>query len=429
VTDLHSDHSDHTAALPIVLEQQPLPAQASISAALNDYWGRIRGGDLGSLPSVLGLVALIVVFTLLKGNTFLSLLNFSNLLNQGAAVIVVAMGLIFVLLLGDIDLSAGYAGTSGAILAVTLTLHLWPLPLALLASIGTGAVIGLAIGLLVARLGIPSFVVTLAFFLGLQGLQLIIIGEGGTIGINNTQILALMNSQLSVLQSWILFFFIVAGWGGYSLRRITGRRKAGLPAEAMSVFLGKLILMIVLLGGATFLLTQERSVNPAFNSLKGIPMVVPVILVLLVVLTFLTQQTAFGRHIYAVGGNAEAARRAGINVKNVRTICFVICSTMAAFAGLLLVSRDQSVSPSTGGATTLLYAVGAAVIGGTSLFGGRGKIKDAIFGGLVLAVILNGLPLITQSSGIQYIVTGLVLLVAASVDAISRRRASSSGRA
>jgi D-xylose transport system permease protein len=430
VTDLHSDHSDHTAALPIVLEQQPLPAQASISAALTDYWGRIRGGDLGSLPSVLGLVALIVVFTLLKGNTFLSLLNFSNLLNQGAAVIVVAMGLIFVLLLGDIDLSAGYAaGTSGAILAVTLTLHLWPLPLALLASIGTGAVIGLAIGLLVARLGIPSFVVTLAFFLGLQGLQLIIIGEGGTIGINNTQILALMNSQLSVLQSWILFFFIVAGWGGYSLRRITGRRKAGLPAEAMSVFLGKLILMIVLLGGATFLLTQERSVNPAFNSLKGIPMVVPVILVLLVVLTFLTQQTAFGRHIYAVGGNAEAARRAGINVKNVRTICFVICSTMAAFAGLLLVSRDQSVSPSTGGATTLLYAVGAAVIGGTSLFGGRGKIKDAIFGGLVLAVILNGLPLITQSSGIQYIVTGLVLLVAASVDAISRRRASSSGRA
>jgi D-xylose transport system permease protein len=172
----------------------------------------------------------------------------------------------------------------------------------------------------------------------------------------------------------------------------------------------------------TFFLNQERSRRPELTSIMGVPYIFPLIIALLIGLTFVLSRTGFGRHIYAVGGNAEAARRAGINVARIKMACFMICSTLAAVAGILFASRDNSISPSTGGSTTLLFAVGAAVIGGTSLFGGRGKISDAVLGGLVVAVIANGLPLITSEAGIQFIVTGLVLLVAASVDALSRRR-------
>jgi D-xylose transport system permease protein len=207
------------------------------------------------------------------------------------------------------------------------------------------------------------------------------------------------------------------------------RRRTGLVAQSPQVWLVKLVTLAALLGAAVFILNQERSRNPNLTSIQGVPYVVIVILLLLVVLTYNLTRTSFGRHVYATGGNAEAARRAGISVARIKIYCFIACSSLAAVAGILFASKDQSVSPSTGGSTTLLYAVGAAVIGGTSLFGGRGKIRDAILGGLVIAVIANGLPLITDASGIQFIVTGLVLLIAASVDALSRRRAQASGRA
>lgn len=400
-----------------------------IGQAVRDYWARVRGGDIGSLPAVLGLIALVILFGALEGSTFLSIFNFANLINQSAAIIVLAMGLVFVLLLGEIDLSAGFAaGTAAAILAVAL--NNWGLawPLALLAALLTGVVIGFVIGLLVARLGIPSFVVTLAMFLALQGAMLLIIGEGGTIPIRSEEILVVMNGNMSVVAGWILAVIVVAGFALSTLLAIRRRRKAGLPAEAMSVWAIKVISLGVLIFVATYLLNQERQLPTAKVTIQGVPWVVVVILVLLVGLTFILQRTGFGRHVYAVGGNREAARRAGINVKGLMITCFVFCSTLAAVAGVLLASRDNSVSPTTGGAQTLLFAVGAAVIGGTSLFGGRGKIRDAVIGGLVIAVIANGLPLITQQSGIQFIVTGLVLLVAASVDAISRRRAASTGR-
>jgi D-xylose transport system permease protein len=333
------------------------------------------------------------------------------------------MGLVFVLLLGEIDLSAGFAaGTSGAILAVTLTTKQWPLPLALLACIGTGVAIGLFIGLLVARLGIPSFVVTLAMFLALQGLMLLIIGEGGTIGVQNEFILAIENNNLSPIGGWILFLVFVGGYALSTGLRMTRRRKAGLIVQPTVVWLFKVAGLVILGGLATFFLNQERSRHPEITSIKGVPYVVILLLALLVGLTFLLSRTAFGRHVYAVGGNTEAARRAGINVRGVKIACFIACSTLAAVAGILFASRDNSISPSTGGSTTLLYGVAAAVIGGTSLFGGRGRISDAVIGGLVISVIANGLPLITEQAGIQFIVTGLVLLVAASVDALSRRR-------
>ena len=400
-----------------------------LGQAIRDYVARVRGGDIGSLPAILGLIALVILFSALEGSTFLSIFNFANLINQSAAIIVLAMGLIFVLLLGEIDLSAGFAaGTCAAVLAVALNNFGLAWPIALLLALITGMIIGLVIGLLVARLGIPSFVVTLAMFLALQGLMLLIIGEGGTIPIRSDAILVIMNGNMPVWLGWLLAIVIVVGFALSTLLAIRRRRKAGLPAEAMSVWLAKVIALAVLIGVATYLLNQERQLPTAKVVIQGVPWVVPVILVLLVGLSFILQRTGFGRHVYAVGGNREAARRAGINVKGLMITCFIFCSTLAAVAGILLASRDNSVSPTTGGAQTLLFAVGAAVIGGTSLFGGRGKISDAVIGGLVIAVIANGLPLITQQSGIQFIVTGLVLLVAASVDAISRRRAASTGR-
>ena len=402
---------------------------AGIGQAVRDYLARVRGGDIGSLPAVLGLVALVILFGVLKGGTFLSIFNFANLINQSAAIIVLAMGLVFVLLLGEIDLSAGFAaGTAAAVLAVVLTNMGMAWPIALLAALLTGVVIGLVIGLLVARLGIPSFVVTLAMFLALQGAMLLIIGEGGTIPIRDDAILVVMNGNMPVILGWVLAVVIVGGFAIINLLAINRRRKAGLAAESMSVWAAKVIALGVLVVVATYLLNQERQLATANVVIQGVPWVVVVILGLLVVLTFILQRTGFGRHIYAVGGNREAARRAGINVKGLMITCFIFCSTLAAVAGVLLASRDNSVSPTTGGAQTLLFAVGAAVIGGTSLFGGRGKVRDAVIGGLVIAVIANGLPLITQQSGIQFVVTGLVLLVAASVDAISRRRASATGR-
>ncbi len=397
--------------------------------AWTGYWDRIRGGDVGALPAVLGLITLVALFSIIRSSTFPTTFNFANLINQSAAVIVIAMGLVFVLLLGEIDLSVGFAaGTCAAVLAVTMTQHGWPWELGVLAALGTGVVIGLLIGVLVARLRIPSFVVTLAFFLGLQGVMLLVIGEGGTLVINDPTILKLMNSNLTPVQGWVLFLIVVVGYALVTYRRIASRKKSGLPTESLTVWGTKLAALTVVLGIATFMLNNERSRNPAAASIKGVPVIVPVILVLLIVLTFLLARTALGRHIYAVGGNAEAARRAGINVARVRIFCFVLCSVMAGVAGILLASRDNSVSPSTGGSITTLSAVAAAVIGGTSLFGGRGKVRDAILGGLVLAVINNALPLITQEGGITFIVTGLVLLFAASVDAISRRRAASTGR-
>ncbi|MCX6459801.1 MAG: ABC transporter permease [Actinobacteria bacterium] len=407
--------------------------EGSIREAISDYRDKIRGGDLGSLPAILGLIAIVIIFGVMQGKTFLSAANFANLLTQSSMVMVLAMGLVFVLLLGEIDLSAGFAaGTCAAVLGVTLTMKGWPWYLAMVAALVTGALIGLLIGVLVARLGIPSFVVTLAMFLALQGLMLLIIGEGGTIRVSadtGGPILGIENNNMTIIGGWILFLVVVGGYALTTGLRLRKRLSQGLTTQAPSVWLLKVIGLAVIYGLFTWFLSQERSQRPDVTSIMGVPYIVPLIIVLLVFLTFVLGRTAFGRHIYAVGGNTEAARRAGISVQGIKIACFVICSTMAGVAGILFASRDNSVSPSTGGSTTLLYAVAAAVIGGTSLFGGRGRVLDAVLGGLVVAVIGNGLPLITQQAGIQFIVTGLVLLVAASVDALSRRRSASSGRA
>jgi D-xylose transport system permease protein len=404
--------------------------ETGLREAVSNYVERVRGGDVGSLPAVLGLVVLTVVFAVLRPSSFTNAFNLANLINQSSAVIVIAMGLVFVLLLGEIDLSAGFtAGTSGAVMAIVLTRLGQAWPLAVLAGLVTGAVIGFCIGMLVARLGIPSFVVTLAAFLALQGVLLKLIGEGGTIPVRDETLLGLNNDTLPVWAGWTLVAVVVLGYAATTLRRASTRRAGGLHADALSVILAKVAVLAVLLGAATWYLSEERSRNPALTSIKGLPQVVVLLVVLLAALHFLLSRTSFGRHVYAVGGNAEAARRAGINVLRVRLSCFVISSSLAAVAGLLLASRNNSISPNTGGAETLLYTVGAAVIGGTSLFGGKGKVLDAVLGGLVIAVIINGMGLLNQPSSVVFMVTGVVLLVAASVDTLSRKRAASTGRA
>ena len=402
------------------------PNTGTLKGAWDDYISRIKSGDMGALPGVLGLIALCIVFGVMS-DVFLTPGNFANLLTQAASVTVIAMGLVFVLLLGEIDLSAGYAsGVCGAVLVILITNHGYPWWIALAVSIVVGAILGYTIGTMVSRLGIPSFVVTLAAFLMFQGLLLLLAGEGGTIRIEDPTILAVQNNNLSPLLSWAFFVAVSAIYVLIGLARINSRRKAGLKSELKKLWAIKTAALLVIGVGAVWALNLERSNNPDLVSLKGTPYVVPVILALLVGGTFVLSRTAYGRHIYAVGGNAEAARRAGINVKNIRTSAFVICSAFAAIAGMLFASRQNSISPTTGGSSTLLYAVGAAVIGGTSLFGGKGKMRDAVLGGLVVAVIDNGMGLLGYAAGIKFIVTGAVLLISAGVDAISRRGATTS---
>ncbi|MGW0853951.1 sugar ABC transporter permease [Streptomyces sp. NPDC002690] len=394
-----------------------------IGALARSYVERVRGGELGVLPAVLGLVVLCAFFAILRP-VFLTELNFANLLTQGAGSIVIAMGLVFLLLLGEIDLSAGYAsGVCAAVLAILLTNHGWPWYGAVAAAMLTGVAIGLLLGTLVAKIGIPSFVVTLAAFLGFQGIVLILLKEGTNISIRDETILAIANDNLSPALGWVLLALCVAAYAGVLFRANSNRRARGLTTSPPVLIALRLGTAVVLGGLAVYLLNQERSRNVMVDSLKGVPIVVPVIGALLVIGTFVLQRTSFGLHIYAVGGSAEGARRAGINVAYIRVAAFVICSAMAAVGGIIAASRGNSVDPNTGGSNVLLLAVGSAVIGGTSLFGGRGRVVDAVLGGMVVAVIQNGMGLMGYSSGVKYAVTGSVLLVAAGVDALSRRRA------
>ena len=401
----------------------------SLETVFQDYRARIRGGDVGALPALAGVISLVVVFAILSGDSFTNAYNFANLIVQGSAIAVFAMGLVFVLLIGEIDLSAGYAGgVCAGIVGKLMTDHEVNWLLALLGGVLCGAVIGLVIGLLVSRLGVPSFVVTLAFFLAFQGVLLLLTGAGGTIPYRDSHVLAIMNDNMPLWLGWVFAAVTVGGYTALGFSRRLQRQRAGLPTPVILVWALKSAAFAVVVIAATAYLSKERSRNVFLASLKGVPIVVVIVAGLVVLGTFMLTRTAWGRHVYAVGGNAEAARRAGINVAWVRISCFMMCSSLAAVGGVLLASRTNSVNPETGGAETLLYAVGAAVIGGTSLFGGKGRVLDGILGASVIAIIINGMTLQGQAQGRVYMITGLVLLLAASVDAISRRRAAATGR-
>ncbi len=398
----------------------------SIGAYWQGYLNKLRAGDVGSLPAILGLIVLLIVFTIASPGTFLSTFNLANLLTQAGSICVLAMGIGFVLLLGHIDLSAGVIGGVGAGVMAEMLLKGLPWYVAVLIALVIGVVMGVFTGVLVSAVGIPSFVVTLATFLAYQGVLLWIIGTGGTVPINNEVIVAISNGNMPVVLGWVVVIASIAVYAVVNLLVYQRRRAASLVTPPLQIIVVRIVVIGVLLVGATFLLSQNRSKGSIV--LEGIPWIAPLVGVLLVFWTFVQNRTAFGRHVYAVGGNAEAARRAGIRVGFITIACFVISSAMAVISGIVAASRLNSVTPDAGAGNTLLYAVAAAVIGGTSLFGGKGKARDAIIGGLVIAVIDNGLGLLGLQAYIKYIVTGLVLLLAASVDAISRRRRASAGR-
>jgi D-xylose transport system permease protein len=289
-----------------------------------------------------------------------------------------------------------------------------------------GVVIGCLTGFAVAKLGMPSFVVTLALFIAWQGVILQLIGDGGTLGLRDPVIIAVANGNLSTLGSWLLFVLGAGGYAAVLLNRQRSRRKLGLVAQPTGLVLMKVGAVVVLAALVTFLLTLDRS--PGLTPISGVPYVVPVVLVLLVAGTYVLDRTRFGRHVYAVGGNREAARRAGIDVVRVRATVFVIAAACAAIGAIVYSSKVGSVSPASGGGNTLLFAVGAAVIGGTSLFGGRGRVSNAVIGGAVLATVNNGLGLLGQPASVVFLVNGLVLLLAAGVDVLSRRRSAVAGR-
>ena len=402
---------------------------AALGTYTRGYLARVRGGELGSIPALVGLIVIAVVFAAVHPG-FLSAYNIEALVIQAAPIIVMAMGLIFVLLLGEIDLSAGTTGgLCSAIMAVLMLRHGVSWWLALIVGLIAGVLIGFSMGWLRARVGIPSFVITLATFLAFQGVTLILIGgQGSVILPSNSPLIKLENSFVPVWLGWTLIMLFVIGYAVIKLSGARGRRRAGLSHPPFPVIAAKVLVLAAL--GAAF--TYEMGINRnlttnAFfsNKAQGMPWVVVLLITLFMVWHFVLSRTRFGRHIYAVGGNEEASRRGGVAVSRIRISVFVICSGMAAVSGMIAASLLQSVQSNAGAGNTLLLAVGAAVIGGTSLFGGHGRIVDAVLGGLVVAVIINGMSNLIQganSAGYEWVVTGAVLLLAAGFDAIVRRQ-------
>jgi D-xylose transport system permease protein len=399
----------------------------SVGGYLRGYVNRVRGGDLGALPAVAGIVVLAILFTGLRPDTFPTPLNITNLLVQAVPISLLAMGLVFVLLLGEIDLSAGVvSGVCAAVMAVMMArsgIDWW---WAVLAAAAVGAVIGLFTGVLVSVVRIPSFVVTLALFLGWQGVTLRIVGQGGTVPVRDPVIVGFTNDSLPALWGWILAAVVIVLFAALQLNRWRVQRSRNLASQPIAVVVARIVVIALVTLAVTWVLNLNRALNPNIQ-LLGVPYAVPVVVALLLLLTFVLTRTRFGRHVYAVGGNAEAARRAGINVTRIRILVFALSSTLAAISGIAAASRLASVDPGSGGGNTLLYAVAAAVIGGTSLFGGRGRVRDALLGGLVIAIIANGLGLLGVEAYLNFIITGGVLLLAASVDALARRRAAATG--
>ncbi len=424
------------------------PAANNARAYFELYLQRVRGGEMGSLPAAAGLVVLVILFSFLQP-TFNSLYNLGNMLTEGSGPVLLAMGLVFALLLGEIDLSAGFAGGVCAAVMVRLMVgYGLPWPITIGAALLTGVVIGLLIGVLRAKVRIPSFVVTLAFFLAFQGVALFIVNNGpgqhGDVRITDQVVLAFENDQMPKWAGWLLAIVIIVGYAMLKLSAQRSRRKQGLLGEPTAITAAKIGAMTIGALGSVYLLNQNRSINSqpiptnvngqikfvSPPAVEGVPWVVLVLIVFFVLWTFVLSRTAYGRHLYAVGGNEEAARRAGITVDRVRISAFVLCSLMAAVGGIMIGSNVAAVSVQNYAGNTLLLAVGAAVIGGTSLFGGKGRMIDALIGGAVVEVIQNGMSNLVQGnngSSVQYIVTGIVLLFAAAVDALSRRRAGATG--
>jgi D-xylose transport system permease protein len=384
---------------------------------------RIRSGESGALPVIVGLIV-IVIFFQARNSLFLSAGNLVNLMAQSAFIITLGMAEIFVLLLGDIDLAAGYTAACAAVIALWMLALGDPWWAAVLVALAAAAAYGALQGFIVARLGLPSFVVTLAGQLGLSGLLLYLInatgniGVGGVINLHNAIINDIESGQLSPTATWIVMIAIAAAAGLVMFYGDQRRRSAGLVAPPLSVTLLKIVGVFAAAIVIAAVANQNRG---RLIVLEGMPWGVLVVLGILFLWTMLLGRTRFGRYIYAIGGNAEAARRAGISLIRIRTLAFTLCGVTAGLTGIIYASYLGSISTNVNGGQNVLNAVAAAVIGGTSLFGGRGKMLHAVLGGLVVGVIYNGLELLGLSAAAQLMWTALVLLAAVIVDRITRR--------
>jgi D-xylose transport system permease protein len=420
--------SSAAALVPAEIVAQTLPEY------LRAQWLRVKSGESGVLPVLFALIAIVIVFQAISPHhVFLSAINLINLFQQSAVFMVLAMAEVFVLLLGEIDLSIGYVGPLGGAIAVQLVQPAttnWPWWAAIIAALLACAIIGFAQGSLITRLRLPSFIVTLAGLLIWNGVLLIVLAYGPFSGYpslngrgTNLRILYdLMNGHVTALEGWIAMAIIVGSLGLLIYLRDDRRRRSGLVAPPMSLTLIK-ILFIAAIGVVVVYISNLNRAR--IGRLEGVPWVVAIVLAVLAAWTFLLGRTRYGRYVYAIGGNPEAARRAGVNVSMIRTWAFVLCAFTAGIAGLLYASLLGGMSNNVNGGQLVLYAVAAAVIGGTSLFGGRGKPAHGVLGGLVIGGIYNGMYLLGLSVQWEFIVTGGVLLFAVTVDAISRRGSTS----
>jgi D-xylose transport system permease protein len=404
---------------------------AAPTSGVGDYlrarWGAVKSGELGALPIILGLIIIVLIFGVLE-EQFLTARNFTNLLLQMAPVAALAMGIVFILLIADgevvsIDLSVAFVAAVGGVVMTLLQRPGdpgWPWWACILGAVVVTTAIGLLHALIITKLGIPSFITTLAGFLVWSGVVLWLttrFSTAGTIRIQDERLVDIANNFLSAGIGWAIAIAIIVGYALTQLNTMRIRQARGLDAKPLAVVVAQIVGVGVVVVFATAVANSDR----------GVPQITITLGVFLLFWTFITTRTAFGRHIYAVGGNPEATRRAGVSVDNIRIAVFAINGFMAGVGGVILASRLRSVATNTGGGNLLLNVIAAAVIGGTSLFGGSGRIVSALYGALVITAIQNGMDLLGLNSGIKFIITGIVLLLAVMVDSISKRRRTARG--
>lgn len=401
-------------------EQDP-GQRVGLSDGLRSWIDNVKAGEIGSLPVVIGLVVIATIFQV-QNDKFLSSQNLTNLIVQMAPIAVISTGIVFVLLIGEIDLSVGVmSGVGGVIIARLLIPDGNELPWIVAVAIAAivALTVGLIHGLFVAKLGVPSLIVTLStLFIG-TGVVLALAGQQGLIRIQNETVIDIANTFLADEIGWALAAVAAAAYAVSQYLADRANLAQGLAAQSWGSFATKVGIATVFAFGTVAITNNDR----------GFPLIGAILAITVVTWMIVAERTRFGRHIYAVGGNAEAARRAGINVDRIKISCFMIASFMAAFGGLVLASRLRSVDNSAGGGTLLLYSIASAVIGGTSLFGGRGKVTSAVQGALVIAAVESGMGLLGWPSDRKFIVTGCILLLAVTIDSVTRRARQTSGRA
>ena len=425
--------------------------QQTFGTYVGDWWRRVRGGDLGSMPIIIGLLIIVLIFGTLKP-VFFSPRNFVNLLLQMSAWIAIGIGIVFVLLIAEIDLSVGFvSGVGGVMMALMLRQKIplaileidpdaskfsafmeqftaqaqsflsgWSWPIAVIAALLTTSFIGLLHGIIITKAKVPSFVVTLAGLLTWSGVVLIMttsLSTAGIISIQDPVIKGIANKFLPAFWGWTVYGTGLTLYALSLLIKYSSLKKENLAATPIAIVMMQILGLAALGGGAVWYANQDR----------GVPIAAVIIIVLLVFWSFIATRTRFGRYVYAVGGNPEAARRAGINVDRIRIAVFMISGFMSGIGGIYLASRLSSVSTNTGGGNLLLNSIAAAVIGGTSLFGGSGRVQSALLGALIITSVENGMGLLGLPSGVKFVVNGLVLLAAVLIDAFSRRSRESSG--